>query len=397
MDAIQNKVIGLLQEIHDICEQLNIQYVLGGITAEEAKNFGCLTPGRYTATVYMTLKDFLVFKTYIEDNRSDDRVIEGLNNNNRFPGFYFHYIDKNTTYYNYNFGDSYVYNGIGIKIEILRKFSASKKIKRLRKRERAFAFNSYKYKRKLSVKNALLKWGMGIRLTFARRSIASGLYSDCIKAYSIEEDFVMNYGIINKKRIGLIKYPSYLLTARELVQFEGHSLYVPNDIVKHIKIALGRNPLEKLPEQVNNMSVVTSDIIPYDTYITDIKSRKKISGMRQNLWKTDQMHGAVTYFVRKDWKIMLCVNSRLDLIDKYMPLKNQIIELYSRYDMEGLAEVLSEYDEQARYHLSQTGMTIYFDKDIFNIYMAWLLANHGSKIVKKMRKRVPKEWKKDSK
>lgn len=393
MDAIQNKVIGLLQEIHDVCEQLNTGYVLGGVTAEEAKCFGCMTPGRYTATVYMTLKDFLVFKAHIEDNRSSDRIIEGLDNNNRFPGFYFHYIDKNTTYYNYNFGDTYVYNGIGVKIEILRKFSASKKIKKLRKRERAFAFNSYKYKRKLSVKNTFLKWGMGFRLAFARKSIAARLYRDCIKAYAVEEDFVMNYGIINKKRTGLIKYPSYLLTARELVTFEGHSLYVPHDIEKHIKIILGRKPLEKLPEQVNNVSVITSDVIPYDTYITDMKKRKKLSAMRQNLWKTDQMHGAVTYFVRKDWKIMLCVNARLDLMEEYMPLKSRIIGLYSRHDMDGLGEILANYDEQARNHFAQTKMTIYFDKDIFNIYMAWLGANHGTQIVKKMRKRVPKEWK----
>lgn len=342
----------------------------------------------------MTLKDFLVFRTYIEDNRSSDRIIEGLDNNSRFPGFYFHYVDKNTTYYNYNFGDTYVYNGIRVKIEILRKYSASKKINKIRKEERAFAFNSYKYKRKLSAQNTLRKWGMGLRLIFARKKIAKKLYKRCVKAYSIEDSFVMNYGIPNKKKTALIKYPSYLLGGRELVDFEGYSLYVPQNIEKHIKITLGRKPLEKLSEQVNNTSVLVSDIIPYEEYFGDMKQRKKIALMRQKLWITDQMHGAVTYFVRRDWKKMLCVNARLDLMGEYMPLKDQIIEAYSKYDMELLGDLLAKYDEEARYHLAQTGITIYFDKDIFNIYMVWLGANYGAKLVKKMRKSVPKEWKK---
>lgn len=393
MDPIQSKVIDLLQEIHNTCEQLNISYILGGNTAEEAECFGKLTPGRYTATVYITLKDFLAFREYVKANRHDDRIIEGMDNNSRFPGFFFHYADKNTTYYDYNYGDSYIYNGIRIRIEILRKFTASKKAGRLKKKERAFAFNSYRFKRKLSVKNTLAKWGMGFRLAFARKSIARKLYNKCLDLYMEDKDFVMNYGIFNKRKTKLVKYPSYLLTGRKTAELEGHSFYVPQDLELHTKIALGRKPLEQLPEQINNSSVVVSDIISYEEYMKDMSKRRKIAKMRQSLWRTDQMHGAVTYFIRKDWKIMLCVNARLDLIKEYMPVKNQIIELYSKGDFEGLTELLADYDEQVRYHLSKTGMTIFFDKEIFDIYLVWLTQNNGARLVGKMRKSVPKEWK----
>lgn len=394
MDPIQNKVINLLQEIHDICEQLNISYILGGTTAEEAALFGMLPNGRYTATVYMTLKDFVQFREYVNSNRTEDRVVEGMDNNSRFPGFYFHYVDKNTTYYNYNYGDSYKCNGIHVKITILKKFSNSKKIKKLIQKEKSFSFNCYKYNRKLSAKNRCRKFFMGIRLLFARRSIATNIYNKSMKAYMEDISFVMNYGILDGKKAKLIKYPSYLLTGRTEAELCGHTFYVPQNIEMHIKLIMGRKPLEKLPEQINNTTVVVSDIIPYEEYMTDMKERSRIAKLRQSIRRNDKMHGAVTYFIRKDWKIMECVNARLDLIKEYLPLKEQLIEAYHKGDFEKLTELLVNYDEQARQHLSQTGMSIYFDKEIFDIYLVWLGKNHGAKIASKMRKSVPEEWKK---
>ena len=106
------------------------------------------------------------------------------------------------------------------------------------------------------------------------------------------------------------------------------------------------------------------------------------------------MHGAVTYFIRKDWKIMECVNARLDLIKEYIPQKEQIIESYQNGDFERLTEIFTSYDELARQHLFHTGMAIYFDKEIFDIYLVCLGKNYGAKIASKMRRSVPKEWKK---
>lgn len=394
MDPIQNKVINLLQEIHDTCEQLNISYILGGTTAEEAALFGILPNGRYTATVYMPLKDFVKFREYVDLNRAEDRVIEGMDNNSRFPGFYFHYVDKNTTYYNYNYGDSYICNGIHVKITILKKFSNSKKIKKLIRKEKSFTFNSYKYNRKLSAKNRFRKIFTGIRLLFARKSIAKNIYNRSMNAYMEEKSFVLNYGVLDAKKAKLIKYPSYLLTGRTKTELCGHNFYVPQNIEMHVKLIMGRKPLETLPEQINNTTVIMSDIIPYDEYMTDMKERVRIAKLRQRIRRNDNMHGAVTYFIHKDWKIMECVNARLYLIKEYLPLKEQLVDAYQKGDFEMLTELLTNYDEQARQHLSKTGMSIYFDKEIFDIYLIWLGKNYGAKIAAKMRKSVPKEWKK---
>ena len=42
---------------------------------------------------------------------------------------------------------------------------------------------------------------------------------------------------------------------------------------------------------------------------------------------------------------MLCVNERLDLIEKYAPIKNEIIEAYAHCKFDRLSELLAEYDE----------------------------------------------------
>ncbi|MGN0374471.1 MAG: hypothetical protein ACI4EN_03145 [Butyrivibrio sp.] len=392
MDPIQNKVIGLLQEIHNICERLNIYYVLGGVTAEEAQVFNTLTPGRYTAEVYMTLKDFVIFRDYVEGSPESGRIIEGMNNNIRFPGFFFRYTDTNTTYYDYNFGNTYIHNGIHVKITVLRKYYSPGKAKRLVNAERSFSFNSYKYKRKLSAKSLFLKWWMGLRLAFGRKRIALGLYGKFMEYYTENRDFVINYGIFNKNKTKLVKYPSYLITGRKKAMLCNGSFYVPGDIEVHTKIALGRQPLLAPPGKINNTSVVVSDIIPYASYMGSMKDRQKTARHRQQLWITDQLHGGVTYFIRKDWKIMQCVNARLDLMKQYMPLKNQICGMYSRGDFEGLTDILEDYDEQVRFHLGKTGMTIYFDKDIFDIYLMWVTRKYGAKTAGKISKSVPGEW-----
>ena len=393
MDSNQNKLLNLLQEIHDTCEELNILYVLGGVTAEEADVFGRLAPDRYTAVVYMTLKDFLIFKNYVADNKSEDRVIEGLDNNNRFPGFFFKYVDKNTTYYDYNYGNTYICNGINVRIEILRKYYTPKKQKKLVQRERGFSFNSYRYKRKISAKSNVLKATTGFKLFFARKNMAKRLYNDCMNQYLETNEFVPAYGIFNRKRTKLVKYPSYLLTGRRLVEFEGHELYVPKDIAKHTAKVLGRGPAENYYEPVNNSTVVVSDITPYEEYITDLKARHKTAKLRRKIRVADKMHGAVTYHIRKDWKIMEAVNARLDMINLYMPKKAEIISLYQKGDFEAMTPVFEEYDLAIKEHLTRAKMTLFFDKDIYDVFVAWLSYMGRGKYAKKINKSIPKEWK----
>lgn len=393
MDYNQSKLLNLLQEIHDICEELNTAYILGGVTAEEADVYGCLAPERYTATVYMTLADFITFKDYISNKRNDDRIIEGLHNNVRFPGFFFKYVDKNTTYYDYNYGNTYVNNGISVRIEILRRFYPAKKIKKLISRERGFAFNSYRFKRKISAKSNALKLRTGFKLFFARKSMASKLYKDCMDRYLETKSFTLAYGIYNRKRTKLVKYPSYLLTGRRLVELSGKKLYVPMDLEKHTNIVLSREPRNTPQEPVNNSTVVISDITPYGEYIKDLDSRYKTALLRKKIKRADKLHGAVTYHIRKDWKIMQAVNARLDMIKLYMPQKDEIISLYKKGDFEALALVFEEYDMAVREHLKNAKLTLFFDKDIMDIYTALLSRNSQGKLVKKINKSIPKEWK----
>lgn len=393
MDANQNKLINLLKEIHDICEKENLLYVLGGVTAKEAGVYGELAPDRYTAVVYMTVKDFMSFKKYVEDNRSEDRIIEGLHNNDRFPGFFFKYVDKTTTYYNYNYGNTYKHNGIQIRIELLRKYYAPKKIKKLVSRERGFAFNSYRYKRKISFKSRLLKWGTGVKLFFARACMAKKLYNDCLKKYTDNRDFVMDYGIYNRKRTKLVKYPSYLLTGRVSASLCGQNFYVPKDLEIHSKIVFGKNVMDKPLEPVNNSTVLISDITPYSEYITDLKERYKTARLRKRIRRDDKLHGAVTYHIRKDWKIMQAVNARLDIINLYKSRKEEIISLYKQGNFDELTNVFEEYDAMVREHYHSAKMTLYFDKDIHDIYLAWLRINSNGKFAGRINRAIPKQWK----
>ena len=76
-----------------------------------------------------------------------------------------------------------------------------------------------------------------------------------------------------------------------------------------------------------------------------------------------------------------------------MPQKSEIISLYQQGDFEGLTPIFEEYDLAVKEHLSKAKMTLFFDKDIYDVYTAWLSNNSQGKLVGKMNKFIPKEWK----
>jgi hypothetical protein len=65
---------------------------------------------------------------------------------------------------------------------------------------------------------------------------------------------------------------------------------------------------------------------------------------------------------------MQAVNARLDMIKIYMPQKEEIISLYKKGDFEALTPIFEEYDMAVKEHLKNAKMTLFFDKDIMDVY-----------------------------
>ncbi len=392
MDRIQGKLITLLQEIHDICESRQIKYVLNPQTAVQICENGRLVPGEYTAGIYMTYNDFLIFQEAVKEADNPSRVIEGMNNNPRFPGFFFRYTDVDTTFYSYNFGNTYVYNGINITIEILRRIP-NHSFADLRSKEKGFACNSFKYRRWLSIPGKWNKFRTRLAMIGGREAYSKRLFAKFVKTYTLRMDFDTDYAFVNRTTFKYVKYPTYLYLDRKLVKTGRHEFYAACDVNLQYEIITGKKIEDTEPLNINNFAVIVSSEIPYNEYLTDMDARLRLARKRQQLWLTDQMHGTVTYFMNRDWAVMKCVSARLDMISKYMPIKAELISLYNDKNFSSLIELLKDYDTNIRLHYTNTKMTIYFDRDIFDIYRSCLELNDESDFAKKLVKHIPQEWK----
>lgn len=391
MNQVQLRMMDLLAEIHDICEKNNIVYTLGADTAAMLYTYRELLSEECQPAVYMTFNEFEKFKSIVLGTRNDDRIIEGMNNNPRFPGFFFRYVDKNTTMFSYKFGDTYICNGISITIEVLRKYK-KKSNEKLRLLEKGFAFNSFKYKRWLSFKNKMLKLRVKLKMITGRKRLCNRLYSEFCTRYRVK-DFETYYSYVNLTTFTNKKYPSYLYMNRQILECGEYRFYISEDLHKQYKIVERANlDNYSFTAPAVNFLFMASANVPYEESGIDIKRARKISGKRQYIWLLDGVHGILPYIMDKDWNILKCVSARLDMKNMYMPLKEELLGLYKKADFEELSVLLEKLDRNTRLFYRTTKKTIYFDREIFGIYTAWLEHKRRRKLAARLASKIPSEW-----
>ncbi len=392
MDKIQHKILNLLSEIHNICLDNNISYTISAQLGAMAAATGTIPEGNYNAAVYMTLTDFIAFKNAVEACKRADRIIEGMDNNPRFPGFFFRYVDMSTTYYNYGWGDTYSYPGICVTIQILR--SCCNHMKALKAKEKRFLNASYRYKKWGGPKAKLGRVRTAFNMLGGRKSYADRLFNSFMKAYQ-DKGTELRYSLMGTTHgLKTVEYPSYFYRKRQLVTLEERQFYASAFIPEQYNRVTGQN-IEDYTPQISQPGfwILTSDTIPFTQAIPDMKEAAATARRRQHRWLHDQLHGAVVYFINKDWDILKCVSARLDLKAQYMPLRQAIIDAYNNMDFESLNDIYADYDAAVRTNYRKTRKTIYFDKMISDIYMAVLRNNGEAATAARLTAGIPHQWK----
>lgn len=93
----QDVQIDLLKEIHDICEENNLKYIMFGENAFNAFKHQTIKGAARITAVAMTRGDAERFCEIIERDYNTNRYVEGLFNNPRCNSMYISYGDRNTT------------------------------------------------------------------------------------------------------------------------------------------------------------------------------------------------------------------------------------------------------------------------------------------------------------
>lgn len=115
MSRENKEVIKLLTEIDKICKRQGISYVLGPqLTLCSVRNQEIASP--HAGVVYMKTADMERFRQAVQEEIPDGRVVESMNNNKHFYGFFLRYTDLNTLCLRLNEGRNYKYPGMGVDI-----------------------------------------------------------------------------------------------------------------------------------------------------------------------------------------------------------------------------------------------------------------------------------------
>ena len=113
------EVVKLLAEIDKICKREGIPYYLG-----PQLTLCCVTGQEITSphagVVYMRTADMERFRLAVEKETPDGRIVESMNNNKHFYGFFLRYTDLDTLCFRLNEGRNYKYPGMGVDILPLR-------------------------------------------------------------------------------------------------------------------------------------------------------------------------------------------------------------------------------------------------------------------------------------
>lgn len=88
------------------------------------------------------------------------------------------------------------------------------------------------------------------------------------------------------------------------------------------------------------------------------------------------------------WEVLLCTGDRFRLARIFLPQKDEILRLYRQKDFPALHSVLQELIQATERHI-QHGIGLCFDKDILEITLEILEADHGRAYAERVRKAVP--------
>ena len=101
------------------------------------------------------------------------------------------------------------------------------------------------------------------------------------------------------------------------------------------------------------------------------------------------------YPIRRDWRRIHCVNARDKLREHYSKKIPLLRELLKNDDVIRLKKELKLYDEKLWKFLKECKMTIVFDREIFEMYLAVYYPN-GGPAAKHLISKIPRIWRKEA-
>lgn len=353
----KNKHFEILCRIDDICRQCDIRMFLCDATALAVYRDGKLSD---YVSIAIETKDAYKFIRAIEDNT--DLGVRGMFNHYRYPRFDIKVYDSSTIDFDLKNYNDMGFCGLYVNVRFVKYISKINIIaKNWRRAENAYSqYINVEYDKIQIGKRNRIKLYNAVCAITSEETLGRRVFDMLVNRYSCSSATV---------ELGNKIFPQEVFKELQMTNLCGHDFLLPKNPEEYLELRYGENWREvKLNEwedtdyQFRDGDFSWEDYKKYVGYIDLDEYEKSIETLRRSGLEYRRRQ---RLFKRKN-EIIKRSHVRFLLWQKYMPMKEEIIRLYEKRDMEKLLEIYDIYIRYLKY-FNKRRMTIFFDRELFDI------------------------------
>lgn len=388
MTREQGAVLSLLDEVDEICNEIGIRYYLMEHQLHNSLSKKGITG--YSADVAMTWEDFSAFRVYVQNNKSQIREFESIENNRNMPGLFYRYVNSETLLLDLDYAQAYTKFGIAVNIHIIQKngrlFQLLSFVDRcIRVGDRKNVLDSRKKKAAY----------VGIKVF---RKIMPHLWQKELYKFFEKNCWTGENGQMPALFVDMpwgVMLPENFNQGVRKIWLSGHLYHTIKNPELYMEWRYGvRWRIKKLYPPVESYMVASNPYVPYKEFMKN----SYMKNLNKRFYKDRQRFLNVFRDEFKDydvkektgWKYLFAAEARIQCWKKYMPIKEELIRKWDEGKYDEVMLELGDYREIVGEYKNSV-MVPCFDPDIWYMYMTWLQENRWDKLRVELENKVWKE------
>ena len=384
---IQAKLHKLLKEFDAICTREGIPYFLGPALTEDAVNRRAMRQDCYANQIVMRPCDRERLICALQKNLSSDRLVDCFETNGHYANFSVRYCDTTSIFFDCRDGGLYQGNSICVEVLFIVPDSGTKWTQRKNTFLTAAVegaampsafFNTHAKKVLAGLVGRAMMLLLGKKET--KRMLWKLIYAPH-KKVDILQGRIKNY------RSSWCDLPPLDFSERRTAYLSNAPFAVPENYAAYI------TKMKKTPQAPNTINLnLDSQIIaiPHadaSAFLVgmhwEIRLRAKCESKINRLYEKVK-----SPYIVQSWLYAQRSLARLEMMRKYMPQKEMIMELYHNQEYDKLEEFLSDYISNIE-RFAKKNLAIYFDADIFMVTWHLMQRKGKGRIMERMQTKVP--------
>lgn len=391
MIPVQKCLLGLLQEIDQICTDHQIKFYLIDRSLLSAIRCHGFERQACELNIAIMAEDVDKFLRAVRESIPENRYVECMADSANFPHLSIHYgseetLDFNTT----NWGD-YQQHGIRLTVEIIRPAESNKFVK-LYHQLLESVWRMRDYPETTDKKMIRLYRFFNKRFSRNREASAKKMFHKLVHTKGHKGGRLF---INPESRSGRDYFSAKSFAEQVFVGFEGFNAPIPCGYKEVLSREFGRGWMQE--EEFDPMIPATRVLSTEFSYQEVFRKAEDEGIDLSDAWRSRQIfdskknqYNYINHRVHDIWTKLFFAGERINQWDDYRDKKEMLQEVFEEHDIEKLAVLMDPYIKAATEY-SREGLGMKFDEEVFG-YLKYLLKEQGKDaLFKTIEKNVPEQ------